>query len=152
MIRKAALVEPTVSGVLAADHTRLDALFDDACERVGDGDFLGAISVFHAFANGLRHHIDLEERFVFPVFDARVPVRGPTIVMQHEHRAIVELLGLAATSLKARDTSQFATAAAELGALVAAHNVKEEKILYPRVDGALDTAERAELVRVLERA
>jgi iron-sulfur cluster repair protein YtfE (RIC family) len=150
MIAKGHAPDRTVSRHLVADHARLDALFDDACDRVGGGDFVGASGVFHAFAHGLQHHIDIEERFLFPVFDARVPLRGPTTVMRHEHRAIEQLLATAGASLKARDAGQFATDAAELAALVKAHNLKEERVVYPQTDAALDDAERAELVTALE--
>ena len=140
----------TVSRPLTADHERLDALFDEACACVGKGDFAGAVGVFHNFAHGLQHHIDIEERFLFPVFDARVPMRGPTTVMRHEHRSIEQLLALATASLRAQDAAQFGSEAAELAALLRAHNMKEEHVLYPRTDGALDDAERAELVTALE--
>ena len=156
MIEKANAIEKgpdgnrTVSRHLTADHERLDALFDEACTCVGKGDFVGAIGAFHTFAHGLQHHIDIEERFLFPVFDARVPMRGPTTVMRHEHRSIEQLLALATASLRAHDAAQFGTEAAELAALLRAHNLKEERVLYPRTDAALDDAERAELVTALE--
>jgi regulator of cell morphogenesis and NO signaling len=150
MIARAHDADRTVSRHLTADHARLDAMFDDACTRVGAGDFIGAIGRFHAFSHGLQHHIDVEERFLFPVFDARVPMRGPTTVMRHEHRSIEQLLARAGASLRAHDAAQFATDAAELAALLQAHNLKEERVLYPRTDSALDDAERAELVTALE--
>lgn len=140
----------TVSRHLTADHARLDALFDEACSSVGNGDFVAAIGAFHNFARGLQHHIDVEERFLFPVFDARVPMRGPTTVMRHEHRAIEQLLALATASLRAHDGAQFVLESAELAALLRGHNMKEERVLYPRTDAALDDAERAELVTALE--
>ena len=152
MIDHGTVVKPTVSRLLAGEHARLDALFDDACTCAGACDFVGAIGAFHAFAHGLAHHIELEERFLFPVFDARAGMLGPTTVMRHEHRALEQLLALAAASLQARDGGQFAAEAAELAALVRAHNLKEERILYPRTDAALDDVERAELVAALERA
>ncbi len=150
MIPKAVAPDHTVSRHLAADHARLDGLFDDACSRVGAGDFSAALGLFHAFAHGLQRHIDVEERFLFPVFDARVGMHGPTAVMRHEHRAIQQLLPQAAAALQARDAGEFATAAAELAAILSAHNQKEERVIYPRTDGALDDAERAELVSALE--
>ncbi len=150
MSPKAAAPDHTVSRHLTADHARLDQLFDDACSRVGAGDFLAAIGLFHAFANGLQHHIDVEERFLFPVFDARVGMRGPTLVMQQEHRAIERLVAQATAALQARDAEGFATTAAELAAILSAHNQKEERVIYPRTDAALDDAERAELVTALE--
>jgi hemerythrin superfamily protein len=141
--------ELSISRHLAADHSRLDILFDDACSLVGAGDFARAATAFAEFARGLAHHIAVEERFLFPVFDARVYLPGPTTVMRHEHRAIEQLLALANASLAAADAGQFATEAAELAVILKAHNLKEERILYPRTDAALDESERAGLIAAL---
>lgn len=140
-----------VSRHLEADHARLDALFDDACSKAGAGDFVSAIATFHDFDQGLRHHIDIEERLLFPAFDARVPMRGPTTVMRHEHQSIKQLLILAAASLAAHDAAQFGGQAAELAAILRGHNMKEERVLYPRTDAALDDDEHARLIAALER-
>lgn len=150
MIAKSGAPDRTVSRHLAADHARLRTLFDEACSRVGAGDLVGAIGPFHAYRHGQQHHIDVEERFVFPVFEARVTARGPTTVMRREHRAIEPLLAEAAAALQARDAGEFATVAAELAAIVAAHDLKEERVLYRMLDDVLDDAERAELVTAME--
>lgn len=138
-----------VSTELTADHARLDALFDDACRSVGANDFARATPAFAEFARGLAHHIGVEESFLFPALDARVRTPGPTTVMRHEHRAIEQLLTLAAASLAARDAATFGADAAELAAILAAHNMKEERVLYPRSDAALDPTERAAVVAAL---
>lgn len=139
----------SISQELTADHERLDRLFDDACSRVGAGDFTAATSSFTEFERGLAHHIAVEEHFLFPAFDARARMPGPTTVMRGEHRAIVQLLALAADSLKAREAGDFAGEAAELAGILAAHNMKEERILYPRSDATLDETERAKVLAAL---
>jgi hemerythrin superfamily protein len=141
----------SVATELTADHTRLDALFDDACRSVGAKDFAPASAAFSEFARDLAHHIGVEERSLFPAFDARVHMPGPTTVMRQEHRALEKLLARAAASLEARDAARFATEAAELAAILSAHNMKEERILYPRCDAALDETERAAVVAALAR-
>jgi regulator of cell morphogenesis and NO signaling len=143
--------EASITRHLAADHTRLDDLFANARRCVGAGDFTRARAAFKDLTDGLAHHIAIEERFLFPVFDARVGMRGPTTVMEHEHRRIEQLLGSISLALEASAGDSFATGAAELAALLQAHNTKEERILYPRTDAALSEAERAELVAVLQR-
>ncbi|HXU72308.1 MAG TPA: hemerythrin domain-containing protein [Polyangia bacterium] len=141
----------SISLALSADHERLDRLFDDACTRVGAGDFPGATMSFSEFARGLLHHIAVEERSLFPAFDARARMPGPTAVMCHEHRAIERSLALAADALTSLGASRFATEAAELSAILAAHNMKEERIIYPRSDAALDETERAAVLEALRR-
>lgn len=139
----------SISQELAADHARLDRLFDDACSHVGAGDFGEAGAAFEQFATGLAHHIAVEERALFPAFDARAGVPGPTTVMRLEHRAIERAIALLWASLRAGDAGRFAGDAAELAALVMAHNLKEERILYPRSDAALDERERARVLAEL---
>lgn len=142
----------SVTRTLTLDHQRLDQLFEEACRFAGDGDFARAGRAFGELARGLRHHIDVEERLLFPAFDARVPMPGPTTVMRHEHRAIDELLGVAQAALAAGEGALFAREAAELTALLRAHNLKEERVLYPRCDAALDEQEQAGVVAALARA
>ena len=136
---------------LAADHARLDRLFDDACSHVGAGDFTEAGAAFDAFAGGLARHIAVEERVLFPAFDARAGMPGPTTVMRIEHRAIERAMAVAWASLRAGDAGRFASDAAGLAALLSAHNLKEERILYPRSDAALDESERARVLAELRR-
>jgi hemerythrin superfamily protein len=69
--------------------------------------------------------------------------------MRHEHRAIEQLIARASASLAAADAALFATEAAELAAILEAHNLKEERILYPRTDATLDDNERAGLIAAL---
>jgi hemerythrin superfamily protein len=138
----------SITQELTADHERLDRLFDEVRSRVGASDFARATTSFGEFARALAHHIAVEERFLFPAFDAR-HMPGPTTVMRHEHRAIEQLMALAADSLKSQDASRFAAEAAELAAILAAHNMKEERVLYPRSDAALDEVERAQVLAAL---
>jgi iron-sulfur cluster repair protein YtfE (RIC family) len=141
----------TVTEGLTADHVRLDELFDQACDHVGLGDYERACTAFGDFAKGLGHHIAVEERFLFPIFDARVVAGGPTNVMRHEHRRIEQLLALADASLRASDPVTFATEAAELAAILRAHNLKEERILYPHTDAVIQDGEGADIVAILQR-
>jgi iron-sulfur cluster repair protein YtfE (RIC family) len=144
-------IASSVSRRLTVDHMRLDGLFDQACELVGRGDFAGAGAAFGEFASGLGHHIAVEERFLFPIFDERVVAGGPTLVMRHEHRKIEQLIALAGASLRASDPVTFATEAAQLAAILQAHNMKEERVLYPHTDAVLSDEESAGIVDVLLR-
>lgn len=140
-----------VSSLLGTDHERLDSLFADARRLAAAGELLAARAAFEPFAQGLARHLAVEEQVLFPAFDATVPMRGPTTVMAHEHRSIEHLLGRAREALEADDSGRFDDAAAELSELLHAHNVKEERVLYPRLDAALDPAARADLVARLQR-
>lgn len=141
----------SVTSKLTFDHDRLDRLFDKAGQLAESGDFEGARRAFADLARGIAHHVEVEERWLFPAFDARVRMPGPTTVMRNEHRAIEELLAVGQAALDAHEGGMFARESAELAALLRAHNVKEERVLYPRCDAALDEREQAEIVRALER-
>lgn len=132
-----------------ADHARLDVLFEDARRFGALGRFPSARSAFDEFVRGLERHITVEEQQLFPLFDDRAGMRGPTMVMRHEHRAIEQLLAKLDASLEAENAALFASEAAELAAILQAHNLKEERILYPRSDGVLDDAERAALLAAI---
>jgi iron-sulfur cluster repair protein YtfE (RIC family) len=140
-----------VSSLLGSDHERLDNLFADARRLAAAGELLRARAAFEPFAHGLARHLAVEEKLLFPTFDAHVPMRGPTTIMTNEHRSFEHLLTRARDALEAGDAARFDDAAAELSELLHAHNLKEERILYPRLDAALDPTARAELVARLQR-
>ena len=139
--------ESTVTGLLQDDHARLDAIVDDVHTRASTGSFAGARERFADFASGLRRHIDVEERLLFPTFEAAMGMkgRGPTAVMRGEHVDIRRLLDEVTAALDAGDPAAFAEAGAALTALLGDHNQKEERVLYPMTDRALGTG-AAELV------
>ena len=140
-----------VSHHLTADHVRLDIIFGDA-RRLAAHDLPAARAAFADFAAGLERHIRVEEELLFPPFDARGAMSGPTRVMTHEHRRIQQLLEVGRAALASGDANGFAGAADELGALLEEHNLKEERILYPRSDGILSLEECAAVVAALARS
>jgi hemerythrin-like domain-containing protein len=66
-----------------------------------------------------------------------------------EHRHIEHALERMATALEASDRGGFATAYADLLEVLGPHNEKEEHILYPMTDRALDETERQRLTQKL---
>lgn len=138
-----------ISSLLGADHEHLDQLFAEVQRLLAAG--APALAAFEPFALGLRSHMAVEERLLFPAFDRVVPMRGPTTVMTHEHRRIEELLVGAEAALRAADRERFDEAAAALVDQLRSHNMKEERVLYPRIDAALSPPARDALVNDLRR-
>ena len=139
----------SVTGYLQADHRRLDAIIP-AVERLVDaGSFTEARARFGEFACGLGWHIDVEEQVLFPFFEAKTGMtRGPTTVMRVEHKDIRERIDRVLAALEARQVAPMRDALGELIGLLTAHNLKEERMLYPMTDRAIDTIEAQErLVR-----
>ena len=88
---------------------------------------------------------------VFPLFEARTRIAGPAQVMRREHRLLEAHLEQARYAIESGDLARFVAAAAPLSALIAEHNMKEERIVYPKTDQALGD-ERVRLAAELEQA
>ena len=104
-------------------------------------------SAWAEFELGLRRHIGFEEEILFPGFEAGTgmsPQAGPTAVMRIEHREIERLLEAIRGALAGiADPLPLRT---ELHRVLAAHNMKEEQVLYPMTDRALGPEESDILV------
>jgi hypothetical protein len=96
----------------------------------------------------LRRHIYLEEEFLFPLLcEAEPGLMAPALVMLREHAQIW-------AGLDALEREPAAGTAPALGRQVAVqllhHNLKEEKVLYPRADAVLPPAAAERLRAFLE--
>jgi len=136
-----------VTEALAWDHDRLDGIEQEAFARLAAGDQAGARAAWSEFCVGLRRHIRFEEELLFPTFEARLgmpPAAGPTAVMRAEHRQIEELIEAIGGALL--EQAAALRLRAELHRVLGDHNLKEERMLYPATDQALDPEERDALV------
>jgi iron-sulfur cluster repair protein YtfE (RIC family) len=142
----------SLAEVFSEAHHRLEAIFFELVQVLGDGAAERADEQFAELEERLRRHIHVEEELIFPVFETRARVIGPTAVMRHEHRRIGALLGRVRIALDARDLPTAHAYLMELGGVLANHARKEEVILYPKTDAVLSLEERAELLaRIAER-
>ncbi len=139
----------SVTKFLQGDHDRLDAILVLVQRLAGEGSFPEAQARFGEFACGLDWHINVEEQLVFPFFEAKTGMtRGPTTVMRVEHKEIREGIQGVIAALSACDAVPSHDAISKLNVILTAHNMKEEKMLYPMTDRAIDTFEAQErLVR-----
>jgi regulator of cell morphogenesis and NO signaling len=104
----------------------------------------------------LRRHIYLEEEFLFPPLRA-AGMMAPVFVMLREHGELWQTLDLLEAELgggseRGGDREAVLTRCAELTAQLAAHNAKEEPILYAQADAVLTDAAAAELTSFLDRS
>lgn len=132
-----------LSAALEREHREIDGGIEaftagTATGVYDDGALLAALSA-------LRRHIYLEEAFLFP------PLRGaglmmPVMVMEREHGELWDLMDTV-TDLHdggAAPAELVSTCTALLSALDR-HNSKEEPIIYPQADAALDASTTANL-------
>jgi len=145
------LTAQTIQSAFAADHDRLDALFDEFA-RLRRSDFARAKEVFKEFKFGLQRHIIWEESILFPLFEQRTGMhqRGPTEVMRIEHRRIGDCLEAIHQKVKAQDPNSDREELALLEALTV-HNEKEETILYPALDRLLSDEEKTAAFEAMEK-
>ena len=86
----------------------------------------------------LRRHIYLEEEFLFPLLGEAEPgLRAPVFVMLREHAQIWAALD---TLEREPAPGTALVLCRQLTVRLLHHNLKEEKILYPRADDALPPA------------
>jgi iron-sulfur cluster repair protein YtfE (RIC family) len=129
----------TVTAYLMADHRRLDGLMETCKGQAEKGDMKGAGATFAEFRAGLMRHIKIEERLLFPEFEAATGLDrggGPTGVMRLEHTEIIRLLDLIEGLFEGQAPSapEFDSLRSALIGLLHEHNGKEERILYPMTD------------------
>ncbi len=135
----------TVTGFLQADHRRLDAIIPVVERLVDTGAFDEARTRFREFACGLDWHIEAEERVLFPYFEAKTGnTRGPTPIMRAEHVEIRDGLERVLAALEEKDRARVGATLGELVPTLAAHNMKEERMLYPMADRATESVEAQE--------
>ena len=121
-----------LAAALEREHHEIDAGIAAFSASPGDPQPLARA------ARALRRHIYLEEEFLFPLLRQAEPgLMAPVLVMLREHAQIWATLDAlerepspgTAPSLCRRLTVQLLH-----------HNLKEEKVLYPRADDALPPA------------
>jgi len=141
----------TIAEFMGQHHDRLDDIFKQF-QTIKKQDVSKARSLFQEFLTGLHRHILWEEDILFPVFEAEAEMvkdHGPTGVMRNEHRQIKSFLAQIQAKIAEGDLT---TEKAEEGLLqvLTAHNVKEEKILYPWIDNCVSDEERGSLLTKME--
>lgn len=127
----------SLAAALETEHQQIDAGI--AAFAAAPGDPLPLARAISA----LRRHIYLEEEFLFPLLgEAEPALRAPVFVMLREHAQIWGTLdalerepgGSTGHALRRQLTSQLLH-----------HNLKEERVLYPRADDVLPPAAASRL-------
>lgn len=142
----------SISTVLTQVHHRCDDLFAQAEGAVSRRDWSEADGVFSEFVRTTEHHLDIEERILFPALEQVIGPHGPTQVMRMEHAQMRDLFREMAQQIAGRNADRYLGLSETLLVLIQQHNLKEEQILYRMADQAL-SGERAHLLaRIAEAA
>lgn len=143
----------SVTEYLEGDHRRLDAMIPEVRRLMAAGSFQEAGARFADFMSGLGRHIDLEEQILFPAFEqlTGMTAGGPTFVMRNEHVEIRRFMDAVAAALRAADAAGAGESIEGLTETLGAHNMKEERVLYPMIDRAAgNDRARDDLVKRLQ--
>lgn len=131
-----------VTDFMSKDHDRLDNLFKNF-QDIKLKDISKAKEIYNEFKKGLERHIVWEEEILFPRFDTKYNLKdsGPTAAMKEEHKQIKALLSKIEANISNSDDFE-----ADLLSVLGMHNNKEEMMLYPGIDEALDSKEIDEVM------
>lgn len=142
--------EQTIVSVFQQDHREIDRALEEF-RNLKNQDFRAAKDSFKRFLVGLQRHIVWEEQLLFPVWERKSGMTGggPTQVMRLEHRQIADLLNAIHEKIRAQNpgTEQEERRLVEI---LASHNMKEERILYPAIDQIVSAEERADIVQAMK--
>ncbi len=139
----------TLTHFLSEDHNHCDTLFVAAENAVAARDWALADEEFDHFLAGMKRHFAMEEEVLFPAFEQRTgSAGGPTFVMRSEHRQMSGLLDEMAGALRQNDDKGYLGLSETLLMLMRQHNMKEENILYPMSDQAMDGEQSALIARM----
>ena len=127
-----------LADILLQHHRHCDQFFALALEAAAASDWEGFKRQIAALHGELDRHIDFEETDLFPAFEhASGLSAGPTQVMRAEHAEMRELLDALGAAQPRIDPEGCRAELEQLRAILQAHNVKEETVLYPACDQLL---------------
>jgi len=133
----------SILGFMTQDHRHCDDSYAATEEKVAAGSWDEARQNWAVFRNALETHLNREEGYLFPAFEAKTGnSQGPTTVMRMEHEQMRSLVSEMDEAFVAKDAESFLGLAETLMILTQQHNMKEEQILYPMCDQVLGDADK----------
>lgn len=139
--------EPTgpLATALLHEHHDIDAGIEEFTARAAsaaEGSLAEWVEPLLRAMTALRRHIYLEEVIVFPRLRTG-PLMMAIMVMIREHGELWRAMDaldsrLAAPVAEAEDREALTAACRDMLSLLDEHNMKEEPVIYPHIDGDLD--------------
>ena len=121
------------------DHRACDHLYTEAENALADKKTEEAKTLFDQFYRATNHHFDMEERQLFITFEKRTGMMGgPTQMMRYEHQQLRAQLESMHKALNEGKHDDFFGIGESFMIMLQQHNMKEEQMLYPMIDRALE--------------
>lgn len=140
-----------IAEYMTQDHRACDESFATMENAVNDENWTEAKNLFESFASDLNYHFDMEEEVMFPAFEARSASAhcNPTPVMLMEHAQMRQALDQMREDIDSKNKDHFFGLSESLMMTMQQHNMKEEQMMYPMVDQAME-AENAMLLEQMK--
>lgn len=144
------MTEQTIVSVFQHDHQELDRALEQY-RSLKQTHVQAAKDSFKRVLTGLKRHIIWEEELLFPLWERKSGMTGggPTQVMRLEHRRIADLLHAIHEKVQVGNIGT-EEEERQLVELLASHNMKEERILYPAIDQIMSMEERADIFQAMK--
>ena len=140
----------TIKDFMTHKHRECDHLLAEAEDAVEKGDFDAALEKYLAFKNETLKHFDMEEEYLFPLFEQKTGMtQGPTQVMRMEHSQAKSLFEKMDEAYNAKDKDRIFGLGESMNILLQQHNAKEEQMLYTMMQQHL-MSENDEIVEKLQ--
>jgi hemerythrin-like domain-containing protein len=124
----------TIKDFMTHKHRECDHLLSEAESAVESGDFDAALEKYQAFKEETLKHFDMEEEYLFPIFEEKTGMtQGPTQVMRMEHAQAKSLFEKMDEAYNAKDTDRIYGLGESMNILLQQHNAKEEQMLYTMI-------------------
>ncbi len=125
----------TIKEFMSNNHKECDELLAILESAVESADWKKAHKLNEEFKNETLKHFDMEENYLFPMFDEKAPSGGcgPTQVMKMEHEQARTVFPKLEESIKEKDSDRFFGLSESLMILIQQHNSKEEQMLYTMI-------------------
>lgn len=128
----------TISSFLTQDHRDCDEMLAKLENTVNLENWDEVKKVFEEFHSDMIHHFDMEEKVMFPAFEAKTGMQGgPTQVMRMEHAQMSQVMEHMKVDVQNKDKNHFFGLSETLMMLMQQHNMKEEQMLYRMADAQL---------------
>ena len=126
---------------MSADHRACDESFANMENAVHEENWKEANKLFESFAGDLIYHFDMEEKVMFPAFKARSASAhcDPTEMMIMEHDQMRKLISDMRADIDEKNKEHFFGLSETLMMTMQQHNMKEEQMMYPMVDEAMES-------------
>jgi len=124
----------TIKDFMTHKHRECDHLLATAEDAVESGDFDDAMQKYIAFKDETLKHFDMEEEYLFPMFEEKTGMtQGPTQVMRMEHAQAKSLFEKMDEAYNAKDKDRIFGLGESMNILLQQHNQKEEQMLYTMI-------------------